>query len=156
MIRLNKEDSNKEPNISFDSNGPMTSGVTHVLGSPDIILKNAGVYQVNFMGIATLNKNSNSFIMAGEIRPTIALFLNNKRVEGAGTSVIPYKKIVTVQELNIGQTNIVLNDNCPISMQAIITVNAGDILTVKWHGINLVNDSLDIMSNTSITIKQLV
>lgn len=176
-VRLTAENLNEkgEGNIPFDGNGPMTSGITHVLNSSEIVLTKPGVYKVNFMGTAALNKPSNiSLILSfGGTEPTIALFLNGQRVEGTGIFV-PHKRIVTVQSRSIipqggpirmvgggdnykiEPLNLVLDDKCPISTQAIITVNAGDILTVKWNGRKLVNgEFLDILPNTSIIIKQL-
>ena len=68
----NKEKAIKRgESVTFDSNGPMTSGITHKLGSSDIVLVNEGTYLINFYVSCT---NQNSFM----------LFLNNTEVQGSG------------------------------------------------------------------------
>jgi len=37
-----------ESDITFDSNGTMTAGITHALGSSSIVIVNAGTYLINF------------------------------------------------------------------------------------------------------------
>ena len=111
--------------MPFDSNGPMTSGITHILGSSEVVLKNAGVYQVNFAGTAEI-------LIQGAPMPEVVLYLNNQRV-----------------------TEYVCTGNYSsysIIFQAIIVANAGDILTIKLNGNPR---SLNFTLGASIIIKQL-
>lgn len=119
-------DLNRQNPMPFDSNGPMTSGITHVLGSSEIVFKKAGVYQVNFAGLASVN---------GDKRTSqVSLFLNNQRV--------------------ITGSDIYGSSFSPISImiQGIITVNAGDTLTVKKEGQSEIRTSYN---GASLVIKQL-
>lgn len=142
-VRIAAENLNEkgEANITFSSNGPMTPGITHELGTAEIVLKNAGVYQVNYIAVATLlNTPENS---GAEAR--IALFLNGQRVEETEILIPPSSQIFR---------GVSVNDKCSTSMQAIITINAGDALTVKYLGSNACGGFLAI-AHHSMIIKQL-
>ena len=45
-----------EADILFDSNGPITAGFTHLLGTSSIIINSAGVYQISF-GVSGVEPN---------------------------------------------------------------------------------------------------
>lgn len=114
-------------NILFDSNGPMSSGIIHEPGSSDIILNKAGIYEVNFSGETGVQP---SFF---------ALILNNQHVPGTGSggrSVLAHTPF---------------RNQSIIIMQAIITVNAGDILKVR---VGRANNGAVLYGNASIIIKQ--
>ena len=78
-----------EADIGFGSNGVMTSGITHALGSPAIVLANAGDYKVTFS-------------VSGTEPSQMALFVNGVEVaggiygSGAGTQLTTGQVIVTV------------------------------------------------------------
>ena len=78
-----------EADIGFGSNGVMTSGITHALGSPSIVLANAGDYKVTFS-------------VSGTEPSQMALFVNGVGVaggiygSGAGTQLTTGQVIVTV------------------------------------------------------------
>jgi hypothetical protein len=55
--------------ITFDSNGPLTSAVTHSPGDSQLILVNAGVYEVTFS-------------VSGNEPSQMAIFLNGSAVAG--------------------------------------------------------------------------
>jgi hypothetical protein len=89
-----------ETAVTFSANGVRTAGITHALGSSDIIVVNAGDYKV-------------SFSVSGTEPNQFALFLNGVMVAG------------TVYGSGAGtQQN---------SGQAIITIGANDILTLRNH-----------------------
>ncbi len=87
-----------EASVTFDSNGAITSGITHVPGASGITLVNAGTYQVTFS-------------LSGTGPNQIALFDNETLVPGT-----VYGSGAGTQQ-NTGQ--------------AIVTVSAGDVLTVR-------------------------
>jgi len=116
--------------MPFDSNGPMTSGITHILGSSDIVLKKAGVYQVNFVGAASV-RSQNGPGLSSEV----SLFLNNQRITGFGGI---YGSLPLIS----------------IIIQAIITVNTGDTLIIKLNGIAAIDFPFG-HNSSSIIIKQL-
>jgi hypothetical protein len=59
-----------EADIAFDTNGVLTSGITHVAGSAGLVLVNAGKYQVTFS-------------VSGTEPSQMALFVNGVMVPGA-------------------------------------------------------------------------
>ncbi|HVE67970.1 MAG TPA: hypothetical protein VNB64_05250 [Solirubrobacteraceae bacterium] len=89
-----------ESSVTLDSNGVMTSGIQHAVGSGDITLVNEGDYKVTFS-------------VSGTEPNQMALFVNGVLVpgtiygSGAGT------------QQNTGQ--------------AIVSVGAGDVLTIRNH-----------------------
>ena len=89
-----------EADVTFSSNGVMTSGITHALNGSAIVLANAGDYKITFS-------------VSGTEPNQMALFVNGVQVlggvygSGAGTQ----------------QT----------TGQAIVTVAAGAVLTVRNH-----------------------
>ena len=89
-----------EAAVDFDSNGVMSSGITHVPGSAGIALVNSGTYQV-------------TFTVSGTAPNQIALFVNETVVPGS-----VYGSGAGTQQ-NTGA--------------AIITVAAGDTITVRNH-----------------------
>ena len=78
-----------EADVGFGSNGVMTSGITHALGSPAIVLANAGDYKVTFS-------------VSGTEPSQMALFVNGLEVpggiygSGAGTQLTTGQVILTV------------------------------------------------------------
>ncbi|HEY1537801.1 MAG TPA: hypothetical protein VGF63_00280 [Solirubrobacteraceae bacterium] len=89
-----------EADIAFDTNGPMSAGVTHAPGAAGIQMVNAGIYKF-------------TFTVSGVEPSQMAMLLNGVKIagsvygSGAGT------------QLNAGQ--------------AIATVAAGDVLTLRNH-----------------------
>ena len=170
LVRLLAEKVNEKVGIiiPFHSNGPMTLGITHALNSSEIVLTKPGVYQVNFIGVAALHKSTSSF---SSEQPTVALFLNEQPVEG--TSVLissPGKKPEQIQSVNSNggggafafgalvrqsQPSVIRHDERSICLQAIIMINAGDVLTVKSRGTGLVNGDIVDIRNASMIIRQL-
>jgi hypothetical protein len=78
-----------EADLTFDTNGVLTSGITHVAGSAGVVLLNAGTYRVTFSVSATEPSQ-------------MALFVNGVVVpgavygSGAGTQQNTGHTIVTV------------------------------------------------------------
>jgi hypothetical protein len=89
-----------EADVTFDSNGPLSAGITHAPGTAEIAFTSPGAYKVTFS-------------VSGTEPSQMALFLNGALVggtlygSGAGT------------QQNTGQ--------------AIVTIAAGDLLTVRNH-----------------------
>jgi len=89
-----------EADITFDTNGVLSPGITHAAGTADVAFASPGVYKVTFS-------------VSGTEPSQMALFLNGALVggtlygSGAGT------------QQNTGQ--------------AIVTIAAGDLLTVRNH-----------------------
>jgi hypothetical protein len=78
-----------EADVNFDSNGVMTSGITHALNSAGIVLANAGDYKITF-SVSGVEPNQ------------MALFVNGAPVaggvygSGAGTQQTTGQVIITV------------------------------------------------------------
>jgi hypothetical protein len=89
-----------ESDVTFDSNGVLTSGITHAPSTAGIVLVNAGTYEVTFS-------------VSGVEPSQMALFINGAPVDGA-----VYGSGAGTQQNN---------------GQAIITIAAGDVLTIRNH-----------------------
>ena len=89
-----------EADVTFDSNGVMTPGITHALGAAGITLASAGTYMVTFS-------------TSGTEPSQMALFVNGTLVPGT-----VYASGAGTQQNN---------------GQAIVTVAAGAVLTVRNH-----------------------
>jgi BclA-like protein/collagen triple helix repeat protein len=89
-----------EADVTFDTNGVLTPGITHAPGGAGIVLVNAGTYKVTF-SVSAVEPNQ------------MALFVNGTLVSGT-----VYGSGAGTQQ-NTGQ--------------AIFTVGAGDVLTVRNH-----------------------
>ncbi len=89
-----------ESDITFDSNGVMSPGITHAAGATQVTFVNAGTYEVTFS-------------VSGSEPNQMALFLNGSLVQGT-----VYGSGAGTQQ-NIGQV--------------IVTIGAGDVLTVRNH-----------------------
>jgi hypothetical protein len=89
-----------EADVTFDTNGVMTAGITHVAGSAGLALVNAGTYQVTFS-------------VSGTGLSQIGLFVNGTLVPGS-----IYGSGAGTQQ-NTGQ--------------AVVTVAAGAVLTIRNH-----------------------
>ena len=57
-----------EAAIAFDSNGVMTSGITHSLGTSDITLLNAGIYKIDF-SVSGTEPNQMALFVNGVVVP---------------------------------------------------------------------------------------
>lgn len=53
-----------QQDISFDTNGPITSGFTHTPGTSQINITNAGIYLVTF-SVSSINDNQFSLFLNG-------------------------------------------------------------------------------------------
>ena len=117
-----------EADITFDTNGPLTSGITHAPGAAGIAIVNAGTYLVTF-SVSGVEPNQfaifdNGLLVAGTVYGS-----------GAGT------------QQNVGQ--------------AIITIAAGDVLTLRNHssaaGVTLqtLAGGTQANVNASVTIEKL-
>jgi hypothetical protein len=122
--------------VTFNSNGTMSRGIKHIENSSEIVFERAGVYQITFLGI-TRNETTYS---------SLALFLNGVLVKGT--------------MYRIGSSGQTLEHR---TVQAIITINAGDKLTVRNAGrrdVERVGEQVvyfaDTGTNASIMITQLI
>jgi uncharacterized cupin superfamily protein len=117
-----------EADVPFDTNGIMTSGITHGPGNTGINLLVAGDYKVTFS-------------VSGTEPGQFALFLNGNEVAG------------TVYGSGAGTQQ--------DTGQAIFTVSAGDVLTVRNHssssavGLASVVGGTQANVNASVTIEKL-
>ncbi len=89
-----------EADVTFDTNGVLTSGITHATGAAGIALVNAGTYKVTF-SVSGVEPNQMALFVNGSLVPGTVYG------SGAGT------------QQNTGQ--------------AILTIAAGDVLTVRNH-----------------------
>jgi hypothetical protein len=89
-----------EADVTFDSNGVMTSGITHAPGNAGIAFVTAGDYKITYS-------------VSGVEPSQFALFVNGALVSGT-----VYGSGAGTQQ-NTGQV--------------IVTIGAGDVLTVKNH-----------------------
>ena len=117
-----------EAAITFNSNGVMTSGITHAPGGAGISVVNAGAYNVTF-SVSGTEPNQMSLFVNGVVVP------GTTYGSGAGT------------QQNTGQ--------------AIITLAAGDVLTVVNHssaaavGLAALIGGTQATANASVTIEKL-
>ena len=117
-----------EADISFDTNGVRTTGITHTPGTAGINIVNAGIYKIGFSvsGVepSQMAVYDNGALVAGTIYGS-----------GAGT------------QQNTGQ--------------AIITVAAGDVLTIRNHSsaaavtLQTLAGGTQTNANASVTIEKL-
>jgi hypothetical protein len=89
-----------EADVTFDSNGALSPGITHAPGTAEIAFASSGVFKVTFS-------------VSGTEPSQMALFLNGAPVDGT-----TYGSGAGTQQ-NTGQ--------------AILSVSAGDLLTVRNH-----------------------
>jgi hypothetical protein len=121
-----------ESDVTFDTNGVLTPGITHTAGTAGITIVNAGTYKVTFS-------------VSGTGPNQIAVFLNG----GSGAALVPG----TVYGSGAGtQQN---------TGQAILTVAAGDVLTIRNHsttaavGLATVIGGTGPSVNASVSIEKL-
>jgi hypothetical protein len=123
-----------ETDVSLDSNGVMTSGITHAAGTPGIALLTAGDYKVTFSVSATEPNQ-------------VALFLNGSVVNGA-----IYGSGAGTQQ-NTGQAI--------VRVAAGDVVAGGAVLTVRNHsttaaiGLASVIGGTQANANASVLIEKL-
>jgi len=117
-----------EADITFDTNGVLSPGITHAPGTDEIALVNAGIYKVVF-SVSGVEPNQ------------MAVFLNGSLVAGT-----VYGSGAGTQQ-NTGQV--------------ILTIAAGDVLTVRNHtsssGVTLqtLAGGTQTSTNASVSIEKL-
>ncbi|SEM82380.1 hypothetical protein [Paenibacillus sp. OV219] len=117
-----------EADVTFDTNGILTPGITHVLGSSQIGVTNPGNYEI-------------TFFISGVEPNQFALFKNGTQVTGT-----VYGSGAGTQQNN---------------GQAIITLAAGDVLTLRNHSsaaavtLQTLAGGTQTNVNTSVIIKKL-
>jgi hypothetical protein len=117
-----------EADVPFDSNGVLTSGFTHTVGTAPITVVSAGVYKVTFS-------------VSGTEASQFALFVNGTLVPGT-----IYGSAAATQQ----------NDG-----QAIFTIAAGGLLTLRYHtsaaavGLPTIGGGALANTNASLVIEML-
>lgn len=124
-----------EFDISFDTNGPMSSGFTHTEQTPYIRVANTGIYAITFTVYATENSQ-------------FALAINGTPLDATNaTQNLPN----TV--FNAGECNRQINGH------AIVSLTANDVITVRNHtskgAVQLKQDGKQTIINASIIIEQI-
>lgn len=116
--------------VPFSNSGPMTPGIYHVPGNPEIRVFRAGVYELHFM------VTTNQPVQVG-------FFVNGSLAEGTAH----------------GRT---FSAPVPFSGHAILTLNAGDALTLQpiatsSSGLRLFQDTGGVgnITNASVVVRQL-
>lgn len=122
----------QEENVLFDTNGLMTAGITHAPGSDSIFIVGTGLYRIRF---SVTSQQTNQF----------ALFVNGNLIPG---TIYGSGGDAASRQQNTGQV--------------IVTLNAGDTLTLRNHTSSAAAVDLPSLmggtqanSNASITILKL-
>lgn len=110
--------------VTFDSNGILSNGITHPLGSPSITILNAGIYLVSYSVITTELANQFALFVNG-VKATVSSGTAEMNNAGSVVLSIPAGGILRVVN-NISSTTVHL----PTNIGGIAsTVNASVVIT---------------------------
>ncbi|WP_218031817.1 BclA C-terminal domain-containing protein [Dictyobacter kobayashii] len=76
-----------ESDVNFDSNGPLSAGITHTLGSPTITVATAGTYLVTY-SVSSLQASQFALFVNGSVVPETIHEVGNSFSQNTGSSLI--------------------------------------------------------------------
>lgn len=98
--------------INFNNNGAMSAGISHALGTSDIIVSSAGTYEINFTTTAAEPRQVSLFVNGVERAETrFGSDLGTSEITGHCILVLAANDVLTLR-------------NAPSSNQAFVLVNA--------------------------------